>query len=214
LQVADAFIIATLVAAAACAERLDVARTTVASVRAAGGDTAATDPASWLWVAVTAIGVTAAVLAIARAVEVLRSLTAPANARHFADLARIALGLWGVWQVAGLAAARGAAVPNALLAVLHLGAYTVAVIALVGAGRALVGDPAAAWRRTSFVRVELIVLAAIFTVMLLASLTAAQADTACLCESKIMQLSRHHRLYCVRAVALHHVGLGALFASR
>ena len=173
-QVRDAFIIATLVAAAACAERLDVARATVASVRAAGGNTAATGPPWWLWLAVTAIGVTAAWLAIARAAEVVGSLTAPANARHFADLARIALALWGLWQVAGLAAAVGAGVPSALLAVLHLGAYTVAAIALVGAGRALVGDPAAAWRRTSFVRIELIVLAAIFAVMLLASLTAAQ----------------------------------------
>ena len=173
-QVRDAVIIATLVAAAACAERLDVARATVASVRAAGGNTAAAGPPWWLWVAVTAIGVTAAWLAIARAAEVVGSLTAPANARHFADLARMALGVWGLWQVAGLAAALGAGVPSALLAVMHLGAYTVAAIALVGAGRALVGDPAAAWRRTSFVRIELIVLAAIFAVMLLASLTAAQ----------------------------------------
>jgi hypothetical protein len=57
---------------------------------------------------------------------------------------------------------------------LHVAGVLVAIAAIAGPGRALVGDPEAAWRRTSFVRVEIIVVAALFAVVLLVPLTAAQ----------------------------------------
>jgi hypothetical protein len=57
---------------------------------------------------------------------------------------------------------------------LHAAAIVLGLLALGGAGRVVVGDPEEAWKRASIVRVQLVVLVALFAVVFLVPVTSAQ----------------------------------------
>lgn len=171
----DGVLLAGLVACTAMAERLDLAGRTVSAVLAAG-DVKATPPNWALWVAVIAFSAGFGSLTIRRSLSVARSLAVKRKwIARFKAMAWTAFGLWLAWQVLDwLVAIAGLPVRSTLPNLLHVGAIIMAIAALGSGGQAIIGDPKAAWKRTSFIRVQLILIGALLAVVLVVPLTASQ----------------------------------------
>ena len=168
---AAGFLVSALVVTIALAERLDVARSTVDSVRDAHGGTetiATARPQAWVWIVVGLAGA-----GLAAAVARLLADQARARRGRFVALAAAAIGAWALWMALGLASAFGADLPGVLHVAVHLGSIALALAALWQT-RDVLGDTGTAWERASVVRMQLIVLAGLVLLVFLVPLTAAQ----------------------------------------
>jgi hypothetical protein len=129
----------------------------------------------WVWPPLAAIG---ALLAYAVYVFLRGRLqehgASPREVRAFQVFTALAVGLWLLWQAAGIAVFWDAGRLSGTGAVLF-GAVGVAVLALALATE-IIGNPVEGWKAASVVKVHLIVLAALVLGVFLVPLTAAQVN--------------------------------------
>jgi len=183
LGLLDAVFLIGLLVCFVAGVRFDAARATLLTLeQAASVGRRAIDAAagSWLpgwWIAVIAGGVVCGCWVAARvysitAAEAIRPLTAADHRRlgilAFASIAAIVL--WVAWQGSAWLTLGDPDPPDAFRSAapaLALASIVAALVALATAGAGVVGDPRRAWKRASTVRIELILLAAIFAAVFL-----------------------------------------------
>jgi hypothetical protein len=184
LDVFDGVVLAILVATIVTAERLDVARATVAMVADAGrpDQAANTSVLAILWLVVVIVGIVAALRVRWRTISEVEAINARRTGgralsdqqrRLLKQLTGISIAIWIGWQLWGIA---GIAwdVPQPGRSAVHYLALAFALVAIGGAGRQVVGDPGSAWEHASAVRLQLILLGLLFALVFVVPLTAAQ----------------------------------------
>jgi hypothetical protein len=185
----DGFFLIGLLVCFVAGTRFDVARGTLLTLEQAAsvGEAAEDAAAGWLegwWFATILAGiacgcwVAARVYAITEA-DVVRPATR-ADDRRLAVLALAsiaALLLWVTWQASGLLTLGDPDPPDAyrsVAPVLAAGSVLAALVALTSAGPGVLGDPGRAWKLASVVRIQLLVLAAVFAAVFAVPFTSAQ----------------------------------------
>ena len=141
--------LALAVVAIVVAERLHVARDTIA--RTAETAPAGFEAVEWV-VVIGGVGAGGAVLWF--------SLKLTSRRRFLVGAGGAAVTAWALWQVVEILHR-----PGTLADALHVAAPLLAALALVVAGREVVGGIGAAWGRASVVRIHLIALAVLFVLV-------------------------------------------------
>jgi hypothetical protein len=168
--------LAALVALIVLGERLDEARGTIEAMRAAtDAHGARPDVLPIVWGVATAAGLGVALFVGRRIVE--EATTHRSGDRAIWLLKRLGIGavvFWTLWQATGVVALAGVEAFQKPRPLLHGIAILLSAMAVGGVAGSVIGGLDDAWKRASAVRIQLIVLAALFALVFLVPVTSAQ----------------------------------------